>query len=290
MSSMRALGSMAVAAVMLAAGCTRRPEGREYTVDGQIVAIQQADSRVVIRHKDIKGFMPGMTMPFPVKDRALLTAAKPGDYVLATLVVASGDAWLSRITPTGRHEAVPADAGVPTAVAAPLTEGQPVPDAALVDQAGRPFSPVSRLRGLPWAVTFVYTRCPLPNFCPTLERRFVDAQRAIHSTPPLADARLVSVSIDPEHDTPAILAAHAKDLGADSRIWTLATGPLGEVQRFSQRFGLMVQRGNGTPEELVHSMRTAIVDRQGRVAAVFEGSEWHTPALVEALERAAGAR
>jgi protein SCO1/2 len=287
---MRALRSIAVAAAILAAACTRAPDRREYTVDGQVIAIQQADSRVVIRHKDIKGFMPGMTMPFPVKEKALLSAARPGDYVLATLVVTDGDAWLSRITPTGRHEAVPADAAVPTAMEPPLTEGQPVPEASLFDQAAKPFSPVSRLLGHPWAVTFVYTRCPLPNFCPTLERKFVDVQRAIRSKPPLSDARLVTVSIDPGHDTPAILAAHAKELGADPGIWTLATGPLADVQRFSQRFGVMVERGNGTPEELVHSMRTAVVNRQGRVAAVFEGSEWQTPALVEALERAAGAR
>jgi protein SCO1/2 len=290
MSSMRALCSIAAAAVILAAGCTRPPERREYTVDGQVVAIQPADGRVVIRHQDIKGFMPGMTMPFPVKDRALLAAAQPGDYVSATLVVTDGDAWLSRIAPTGRHEAIPADAAVPRAMEAPLGEGQPVPDADLVDQTGKPFSPATRLRGHPWAVTFVYTRCPLPNFCPTLERKFVDAQRAIRERSSLADVRLVTVSIDPGHDTPAVLTTHAKALGADPGIWTLATGPLENVQQFSQRFGVMVQRGNGTPEELVHSMRTAVVDRQGRIGAVFEGSEWQSTALVEALERAAGAR
>ncbi len=275
--------------LLVAAACTRPSERHEYTLHGQVLAIQQADARVVIRHQDIKGFMPGMTMPFPVKDRALLSAARAGDFVSATLVVGDGDAWLSQITPTGRHEAVPADAVVPRAMEPPLTEGQPVPDASLVDQAGRAFSPAA-FRGRPWAVTFVYTRCPLANFCPTLERKFLSVQAAVRATPSLAGARLLAVSIDPAHDTPDVLAAHATTLGADPAIWTFVTGPIAAVEHFSERFGVVVQRGNGTPEEFVHSMRTAVVGGDGRVAAVFEGSEWAPASIVDALERAGQAR
>ena len=286
---MGTLRAAAIAATVLLAGaCTRAPEQHEYTVDGQVLAIERGDARVVIRHQNIKGFMPGMTMPFPVKDRALLSAARPGDFVSATLVVSNGDAWLSRITPTGRHEPVPADVAVPRAMEPPLAEGQQVPHAALVDQSGRAFSPAA-LRGRRWAVTFVYTRCPLPNFCPTLEHKFLTVQQTLRTTPALADARLVAVSLDPSYDTPAVLTAHAATLGADARVWTFVTGPTAAVDRFSERFGVVAQRGNGSPEEFVHSMRTAVVDAEGRVSAVFEGSEWEPGSIVVALARAARA-
>jgi len=265
------------------------PSAREYTVEGQVVAIRRSDRRVVIRHGDIKGFMPGMTMPFAVKDEALLDAAKAGDFVTATLVVSEGDAWLSRVTPTGRHEAVPEGAASPRVMDPPIGEGDTVPDVTLVDQAGKPFTPAS-MRGRTWAVTFAYTRCPLPTFCPTLERRFLAAQEAIKADRALGDVRLVSVSIDPAFDTPDVLRAHAATLGADTGIWRFTTGTREAVDRFGERFGVVVERGSGSPEDFVHSMRTAVIGRDGRVARVFEGTEWQGQALVEALASAARAR
>ena len=287
MGLFRAAGIAAV--LLVAAACTRPSERHEYTLDGQVLAIQQADARVVIRHQDIKGFMPGMTMPFPVKDRALLSAARAGDFVSATLVVGDGDAWLSQITPTGRHEAVPADAVVPRAMEPPLTEGQPVPDAALVDQAGRAFSPAA-FRGRPWAVTFVYTRCPLANFCPTLERKFLSVQAAVRATR-RSPARASWPSPSIRHTTLRTCSPHMpRRSGPTPAIWTFVTGPIAAVEHFSERFGVVVQRGNGTPEEFVHSMRTAVVGGDGRVAAVFEGSEWAPASIVDALGRAGQAR
>jgi protein SCO1/2 len=161
-----------------------------------------------------------------------------------------------------------------------------VPSATLVDQAGQPFSPAD-LQRRPWALTFVYTRCPLPTFCPTLEKRFLAAQQAIESDAALADARLVAVSIDPEFDTPEVLRAHASKLGADPARWTFVTGSREDVDRFGERFGVVVQRGAGTPEDLVHSMRTAVVDRESRIVKVLEGSAWEAPELVDALRKAA---
>lgn len=286
MGVMRRLGAFVLALTAMLAGCARPPAAREYTVEGQVLAVRAPEREVVIRHGDIKGFMPGMTMPFKVKDTALLTAARAGDFVTATLVVTDSDAWISRITPTGRHEPVAAGTPVPRAMDPPLAPGDAVPDAALVDQAGRRFSPTS-LRGRPWALTFAYTRCPLPTFCPTLERRFLAAQKAIGSTRALADARLVSVSIDPDYDRPDVLKAHAARLGADTSVWTFTTGDRAAVDRLGERFGLTVDRGGGDPDDFVHSMRTAVVDRNGRVTRIFEGTAWDSDALVAALTDAA---
>jgi protein SCO1/2 len=135
-------------------------------------------------------------------------------------------------------------------------------------------------------MTFIYTRCPLPEFCPTLERRFAAVMRRVATDPALAGARLVSVSIDPDYDRPPVLAAHAASLQADTRVWRLVTGDREAIERFGERFGLTLVRGNGTPGELVHSMKTVVVDPNLRLLRVFDGSEWTVEALIAALGEA----
>jgi protein SCO1 len=282
---LRLVASFALAGI--AAGCARAPEARRYELSGQVLAVRPAEREIVIKHDDIENFMPGMTMPFKVKEERWLHVARPGDLITATLVVESSDAWLSRVSPTGRRAPLPPDLVLPRAAQPPLAPGEAVPEVGLTDQAGDPFSPAD-LRGLPWAVTFVYTRCPLPTFCPALDRRFAAVQTAIADDPALADARLVSVSFDPAYDTPAVLRAHAEGLEADPRIWRFVTGETQVVDRFGERFGLMVERGSGAPEDFVHTLRTAVVDREGRLVRTFEGTSWATDDLIEALREASG--
>jgi protein SCO1/2 len=279
----RCLIALLCASSMLA--CERRPPAREYGLHGQVLAIRPAEQEIVIRHGDIKGFMPGMTMPFRVKDRRLLDAAAPGDIVDATLVVDAGDAWLSRLTATGRREPLPDDATLPRRMEPPLQPGQNVPDTSFVDQDGRTLT-IGSLRGAPWAATFVYTRCPLPTYCPALDRRFQEAQRAIAADDRLQNVRLISISIDPAFDTPAVLARHAARLEADGRIWRFATGDVATVDRFGGRFGLSVSRGGGRPEEFVHSLKTVVVGADGRVRRIYSGTEWTAVDLVRDLREA----
>jgi protein SCO1/2 len=275
-----------MAGLILLTSCTGRSPTREYTLDGQVLAIRPADHEIVIRHGDVQGLMPGMTMPFRLSNDKVSDGVKPGDFVTATLVVSEGDSWITRVTPTGRHAPVPAGAELPHVMQPPLTPGEAVPQVSLTDQDGRPFRPAD-LRGHAWALTFVYTRCPLPNFCPALERRFGSAARAIAHDPALSGVRLVSVSIDPDHDTPPVLKAHAIALDADLGRWRFVTGRRADVDRFGERFGVTVVRGNGSPEEFVHSMRTAVIDREGRLVKMFEGADWSADALVAGLREAA---
>jgi protein SCO1/2 len=276
-----------LACVVALGACERRPEAREYQLHGQVLAVRATEREAVIRHGDIKGFMPGMTMPFRVKDAKWLDGLAPGDIVDATLVVQGSDAWLSRITRTGRREPLPAgEEAVPRRMDAPLEPGAAVPDATFTDQDGRPFQ-IASLRGEPWAVTFMYTRCPLPTFCPALDLRFQAVQRAIAADARLGGARLVSVSIDPAFDRPDVLEAHAEGLRADPRIWRFVTGDAATVDRFGGRFGLTVVRGKGRPEDFVHSLRTAVVDAQGRLRRIYSGTEWTPAELVNELREAA---
>jgi protein SCO1 len=270
-----------------AAGCSRTPAARQYELTGQVLAVRPADLEIVVRHEDIKGFMPGMTMPFKVKEERWLHVARPGDLITATLMVEGTDAWLSNVTPTGERAPLPPDLVLPRAIQAPLKPGEPVPEATLVDQQGAAFSP-AQLRGSPWAVTFIYTRCPLPTFCPALDRRFEAVQQVIADDPGLSDARLVSVSFDPEFDTPEVLREHADKAGADPRFWLFVTGETAAVDRFGERFGLTVERGGGAPEDFVHTLRTAVVNREGRLVRTFEGTSWATDELIAALREASG--
>jgi protein SCO1/2 len=269
----------------VAAGCGRQDRTSEYQLRGQVLAVDGSRNELTIKHEDIENFMAGMTMPFKVRDASLMQGRKPGDLVTATLVVAdSGDAYLSAITTTG-HAAVEAPPAVGDAPRI-LVPGDQVADALLVDQDGKPF-PFSSLRGRRVALTFIYTRCPLPQFCPLMDRHFAVIQRTLAGTPSLADVRLVSVTLDPEFDTPAVLKAHAQRLSANPAVWTFATGEREEVARFGSQLGLYVERSSDNAIDIAHNLITVVVDPEGRLVKRHTGNDWTPAELVADLEATA---
>ncbi len=274
-----------VVVIAVIAGCNR---GREYEMRGQVLAVDTARQELTIKHEDIGGFMPAMTMPFKVNDPKLLSGVGPGDLVKATLVVQPNNAYLSRVERTGRAplpEAPPAHPAMRT-----LNRGEVVPDSALVDQDGKARR-LSEWRGRVLAVTFTYTRCPLPTFCPLMDRNFAEVQRTIAGDHTLKDrARLLTVSFDPDYDTPQVLAAHAKRTGADPAVWTFVTGDHANIDRLTEQFGVSVFREGDKQEDIVHNLRTAVVDARGRLVEVFNGNDWKPADLAAALRSAAGAR
>jgi protein SCO1/2 len=261
-----------VLAAVIVASCSRGPQPKEYEVRGQVLGVKPEAQEVLLKHEDIKGFMPGMTMPFKVRDAKLLNGIQPGDLVTATLVVADSDAHLSAISKTGHAqlEAPPASASSGFEL---LKDGETVPDQLLIDQDGKP-RPMSSFRGHRVALTFTYTRCPMPNFCPLMDRNFQALQREIKKTPALADVRLVTVSFDPEFDTPPVLKAHANRLEADPLIWSFVTGDRDEVERFAARFGIAIDRAEQNPIDITHNLRTAVIDPDGRLVNVHTGNDW----------------
>jgi protein SCO1 len=265
----------------VAAACARQPEAKQYELQGQILAIEPARSEVVIKHGDIKGFMPGMTMPFKVEDGGLLAGKQPGDLVTATLVVSDFEAHISSITRTGH---APLDTP-PVVSDAPkvLAPGDEVPDALLVDQDGMP-RPFSRFRGHRVALTFIYTRCPIPDFCPLMDRHFAAVQEVIARTPSLADVRLVSMTLDPEFDTPAVLKPHAQRLKADPSVWSFVTGEPKDAASFAAQFGLYVERDAQSAIAIIHNLRTAVIDANGRLVTVHTGNDWTPAQLVADLK------
>ncbi len=168
-----------------------------------------------------------------------------------------------------------------------LKPGEEIPNQLLIDQDGQP-RPLSTLRGHRVALTFIYTRCPMPDFCPLMDRHFATIQREIKATPELADVRLLSVSFDPQFDTPPVLKAHAKKYEADPQVWSFVTGDRDEITRFAARFGVSVERAEQNPIDITHNLRTAIIDPQGRLVKVHTGNSW-TPADIVADLKAAPA-
>jgi len=269
------------AVTVLLAACQQEPPARQYELQGQILGIEPSRNEVLIKHDDIKGFMPAMRMPFTVKDAGLLSGKQPGDLVTATLVVGETNAYLSSLTRTGHAPLDAAPAPVPVAV---LVPGDALPDAALVDQDAQPRQ-FSSFRGHRVALTFIYTRCPLPEFCPLMDRHFVAVQKALQGDAGMRDVRLVTMTLDPEFDKPAVMKQHAARLKADPAIWSFLTGDPKEVEAFSHKLGIYTERDPGTGANLTHNLRTAVIDAEGRLATVHSGNDWTPADLVADLKK-----
>jgi protein SCO1/2 len=265
--------SRAIVLLCLLAGlsaCHPRTSEKEYTVIGQILAIAPDQHKVTIKHQDIKGFMPGMTMAFDVRDVAVLKSREPGDLIEATLVVGDAEAHIASITKTG-HAALaePPPAPVPKV----LSEGQAVADAPFLDQAGKPRS-LADFRGHRVVLTFIYTRCPLPNFCPLMSHHFATLQETMRKRPDLADVRLISVTLDPAFDRPKVLLAHARLFHADPAIWTFLTGKPEALKAFAEQFGVYSEVDAENPSQLIHSLQTAVIDPEGHLVHNTRGNDW----------------
>jgi protein SCO1 len=285
---MRRARGILVLIVAITAACSRpAPPAKQYELTGQILSLKPERQEVLVKHDDIKGFMPAMTMPYKVKDASLLEGKEPGDLIKATLVVGEVDAYLSAVAKTG-HAAL--DTPAPTSQHPDLLEaGQQVPDALLVDQDGKP-TPFSKLRGHRVALTFMYTRCPLPDFCPLMDRNFARVQATLKQTPQLSDVRLVTMTLDPMFDTPPVLKEHAQALNADPALWSFVTGEPTEVARFSAAFGIYVEPDAQTKDQIIHNLRTAVIDADGRVVSVVSGNSWTPAELVADLKKAPAPR
>jgi len=194
--------------------------------------------------------------------------------------------FLEGLAKTG-HAEVPPEAK-PVRAMDVMNPGDAVPDDALTDQDGQ-VRKLSDWRGRALAVTFVYTRCPVPDFCPLMDRHFGDLQRTIADDPRLGDrAHLVSVSFDPSHDTPAVIAAHAKARGADPRTWSYLTGTPQAIDHLTSRFGVSTIDERDSALTITHNLRTAIVDPKGRLVKIYSGNDWRVADVLADLREANG--
>lgn len=261
---------------------------QRYDLKGKVVSVDKTRQEVVVAHEEIPGYMEAMTMTFPLKDKDALGVVGAGDRMQATLVVADDGYWLENPVIT-KAIAEDADTSAAGTAAEPET-GTEVPDFALVNQDGKRIR-LRQYRDRALVLTFIYTRCPLPEYCTLMSTNFAEINRALEKEPALAQqTHLLSVSIDPEHDTPKALksygAAHTeKYMDEKFERWEFATGEAAEIKRMAGFFGLSY---NTEQDQIVHSLRTAVVAPDGRLYKVYRGNEWKPADVVGELRKLAG--
>ena len=273
---MRTVVASLFVTTILSAGCHRSPS---YQLVGQVIDVSPSRLEITIAHQEIPGLMPGMTMSFKVTKATLLEGRVPGDLISATLVVSGSESRVTSIVRTG-HAAPQVPKGSPTYV---LKTGATAPDADFIDETGK-HQRLSTWRGQTLAVTFIYTRCPLPEFCPKMNRHFAAVQTAILGDPRLnGRVHLLSVSLDPAFDTPAVLEDHARRAHADPAVWSFLTGDERNIDLFAQPFGMFAVRDDKNIGSVTHNLRTVVIDGEGLVRKIFGGSDWTPADLIAAL-------
>jgi protein SCO1/2 len=269
---------LTIAIAVTSAACATSHAGR-----GLVLATDAAHRQITISHDQIPGVMDAMVMPFAISRQKDLTGIVPGDRVSFRLRVGHTRTTIDRIQVLS---AAREDEGLTSTPAVPaLTPiGGVLPDVALRDQNDRPSS-LSDWRGRVVAINFIYTRCPLPDYCPRLIATF-DALRRRFTDRLNRDLVLATVTFDPRYDTPAVLKAYAAAHGADVPGWTFLTGSVADIARFCRAVGVQYWAEEGL---ITHSLQTAIVDRDGRLRAIVEGKEFTTKQLGDLVEHALAA-
>jgi protein SCO1 len=258
--------------LLLLSACSHQPTAKRYELQGRVVAVDAAARQLTIAHQDVPGLMKGMTMPFIVSksDNWIFRAIAPGDQIHATLVI-SDHAELQDISFTKGT----GDAGDGTSQLHIPQPGEEVPDFTLTNQDGQAIH-VRQFRGKLLLLTFIYTRCPFPDYCPRMSNNFAQVLQRLQQTPTaFAESQLLSISIDPEHDKPAELRSYGERyvgrIDPKFQHWQFASGSPEQVRKAADFFGLAYNVKDG---QIVHGLSTVLVDKGGKVLKVYSGNYW----------------
>jgi protein SCO1/2 len=286
-------------AVALLAGChagqkagtqpPSSPNFKVYKLRGKVVSTDAAKGEVTLDHEAIPGFMEAMTMPYKLKDARILGELHPGDVITADVLVSQdpdAEVLLDHIVVVAQ-----AKPDYKPAVSYSVPEpGDAVPDFKLRNQDGRQIH-LGQFKGKALLVTFIYTRCPLPDFCPRVTRNFAAVNKQLESDPALyAKTHLVSVSFDPEHDTPERLRAYgATYIGSDAKNafvhWDFAVPEKPVLLAMAKFFDLGIT--NEADSTITHTLSTTLIGPDGKVARFYPGNEWTAEDLLPALKHLA---
>jgi protein SCO1/2 len=280
-----------VAITLFGVACSDRSSGPaenllQYQVRGVVRGIPPGHQAIEVEHEAIPGFMPSMTMPFAVRDEQEIATLAIGDAISFQLNVTQQDSWIDRVRKIDAgqlHLASVAQppSSEPTDSSSRLREGDHLPEFELVNQDGQSITDQTFL-GQPLVLTFVFTRCPIPNFCPLMSRNFVTLQEGIKTASSSARAtRLLTISFDP-FDTPERLKAYAASEQADAGIWSFATGPKPEIEKLTRAFSVLVKPEGGT---ISHGLATALIDQDGKIAKIWRGNSWSPTEILSELTK-----
>lgn len=248
------------------------PSGKRYDFKGKVVSVDKDKQQVTVAHEEIKGYMPGMVMAFKLKEAWPFDILVPGNEIAATLVVDGGSSWLEDVKVT--QESIDTTPG--TTSDSEVRIGSDVPNYGLVNQDSKPIK-LHDYRGKALLLTFIYTRCPLPDYCDLMSNNFAEVDAQLQKQGEIYDkTHLLSISIDPAYDTPQVLrsygAAHTGRYSDETfGHWEFASGTKDQVRGIAQFFGLRYYEGG---DQIIHGLRTVIVTPEGKVFKVYRGNEW----------------
>lgn len=267
--------------ILLTSGC--QSATKHYDLKGQVLDKNPATNQITVKHGDIPGFMPAMTMSYPVKDQNGFRQVEPGDVIAANVITAKNgnDYWLENLRisdESGRKTAKPGTVHR-------LDIGDHVPDLTLVNQDGKSFH-LGDFKGKAVLITFIYTRCPVPTFCPRLSGQFAKIQDDLARTPvDFAKTHLVTISFDPKYDTPPVLRkyglAYLDNDPTGFSHWDFASTNAGDLRKLADAFGLEYFEEDN---QIAHSMVIVLMSPEGTVAKYWS-TEWTTAELEDALRQ-----
>jgi protein SCO1/2 len=251
---------------------------KRFELKGKVVAVEPDKHLVTVSHEDIKDYMPGMTMPFTLPNEADLQILVSGDDISATLVVDGSQSWLEDVVITRQSEGPSTTTGVTEA-----KPGDTVPNYQLINQDGKDIR-IGNYQGKSLLLTFIYTRCPLPEYCDLMSNNFAAIDKQLKTQPEIyGKTHLLSISIDPEYDSPKVLrsygAAHTERYQDETfEHWEFATGSPDQIKGIAQYFGL---RYFADKDQIVHGLRTVVITPAGKVYKVYRDNEWKPEQLVQ---------
>jgi protein SCO1/2 len=271
-----------------APAAAKAPEAERYALTGEILRVETERKVLIVRHDEIKGYMPAMTMEFLVSDGDL-ALARPGQRIRADMIPSKdGDFRLERIWPDERSiEARTIATGAMQLRQDTHTRGknayrevgEGAPDFTLYDQEGR-IVQGSRFRGRHIMLNFIFSRCPVPTMCPAATAKMITVQRLAREAG-VRDLELVSITLDPANDTPGVLREYASVRGIDTSNFSFLTGPEGAIRDLLTQFGVITQLQG---DILQHTLATLLIDPQGRIAHRTDGSQWEPQDFVRRMK------
>jgi len=240
---------------------------RSFPVTGVVQEINRGNQTIVVAHDAITNYMGAMTMPFNVKARSELEGLNRGDRISFRLSVTETESWIDQISKIGTGPTTPGSADTTPAGAPQLSKAHhPLMDYHFTNELGQAVS-LGEFRGQALAITFFFTRCPIPDFCPRLSKNFEEASRKLHSLPNApTNWHFLSVSFDPEFDTPTVLKNYAERYQYDPQHWSFLTGPSDKIRELAGQSNVTFERDGAF---FNHNFRTLIIDAAGHLQMVF---------------------
>jgi protein SCO1/2 len=257
-----------------------------YQAKGVVEEIKPDGKSAVIKHEAISNYMAAMTMEFEAKNTNELRGLKAGDAISFRLIVTGDDGWIDQVKKLNVAPTEAPSRGTFRQVrdVDPLKVGDALPEYHFTNQLGEAVN-LSRFKGNAVAITFIFTSCPFPTMCPRLSQNFSEAQKKLKEIPNApTNWHLLTISFDPEKDTPDVLKNYAARFNYDPQHWSFLTGDLTEITAIADQFGETFWREGGS---ISHNIRTAVIDANGKVQKIIPENKWTSDELVQEIVKAA---